>query len=543
MKVALAQINPIVGDLDGNRRKILAGIERAEKAGADLVVFPELAVTGYPPKDLLDRSSFVDANLESLNEVAGRVRDTAAVVGFVDRDRAGRLPSLCNAAALLHRGKVLSIHHKSLLPTYDVFDEVRYFSPALKVSPAAFGKMRLGVSVCEDAWNDQSFWSTRRYTADPIAELVSAGAEALINISASPYVFGKRDLRTRMLSELAEKHRRFLVYVNQVGGNDELVFDGNSTVFAPDGSVVAALKGFAEDFAVVDLDAAPAPIALPPEDISSMYDALVLGTRDYILKTGFSKAVIGLSGGIDSALTACIAADALGREFVRGLNMPSRYSSHHSIEDAEALAKALGIRFDVVSIEGVFGAYLAALAPVFEGRAPDIAEENVQARIRGALLMAISNKFGNLVMATGNKSELSTGYCTLYGDMCGSLAPIGDVPKMKVYELARYVNRRGEIIPERTFTKPPSAELKPDQTDQDTLPPYPVLDDILKAYVEESRDTPEIVALGFDEATVRKVIRMVQHSEYKRKQAAPVIKVTTKAFGIGRRMPIVQRWQ
>ncbi len=558
MKVALAQIDPIVGDIEGNGRKIVEQVRLAQAAGADLAVFPELSITGYPPRDLLDHARFIDANLEALERIADEVEDTYAVVGFVDRDKSGRLPGLLNAAALLHHGRVVSIHHKSLLPTYDVFDEVRYFSTAEEVhvvnltsqqTPAqqeegAAKRLRgvVGISICEDAWNDPAFWRARRYAIDPISALAKKGAEFFVNLSASPYEFGKRDLRTRMLSELAKKHRRFFVYVNQAGGNDELVFDGNSMVFAPDGRVIARAREFHEDFVVVDLDANASTVHVPPEDIGSLHDALVCGLGDYLHKNGFTQAALGLSGGIDSAVVACLAAEALGPGNVRAVSMPSPYSSLHSLDDARTLAKNLGIRYDVARIDGAFAAMLDTLKPLFKGAEPGIAEENVQARVRGMLLMALSNKFGEIVLATGNKSELSTGYCTLYGDMCGGIAPIGDVPKMKVYALGRHNNRKREIIPENTFAKPPSAELKPNQTDQDTLPPYNVLDDILQAYIEEMKSPEEIVKAGFDEATVRKVVHMIWRSEYKRKQAAPVIKVTTKAFGIGRRMPIAQRW-
>jgi len=555
MKVALAQTNPTIGEFDGNRRKVIDLLKRAEKTGADLVVFPELTLIGYPPRDLLLRPDFVEANLHALDEMVGEVGETAAVVGFVARDESARAPALLNAAALVQHGKILSVHHKSLLPTYDVFDEVRYFSPAAGVAPGELqgstaptrrGRgtpVKVGITICEDAWNDESFWSTRRYTADPVAAVVEAGAEVLVNIAASPYTFGKRNLRTRMLSELAKKHGKFLVFVNQVGGNDELVFDGNSGVFAPDGRTIARAAAFEEDFVTVELSEAAETVETPAEDVADLHGALVLGLRDYLTKNGFKKAVVGVSGGIDSAVVASLAAEALGAANVRGVSMPSPYSSEHSVNDARALAADLGIRFDVVPINDIFEKVIAGVKPLFADAPPDTAEENVQARIRGALLMALSNKFGEMVLATGNKSELAVGYCTLYGDMCGGLAVLGDVPKMKVYELARFINRARPVIPEGTFTKPPSAELKPDQTDQDTLPPYDVLDGILQAYVEEAKDAAAIVKLGFDEATVRRVIRMVHSSEHKRRQAAPVIKVTSKAFGTGRRMPIAQGWQ
>jgi len=543
MKIALAQTNPLIGDLEGNKAKLLDALEAAEVDGVDLVVFPELPIIGYPPRDLLDHESFIDANLDALHAVVREVRETAAVVGYVARDTSGRLPGLINAAALVHRGRIVSVHHKMLLPAYDVFDEQRYFSSAEAVAPVEFGDTRLGISICEDAWNDESFWSRRRYTVDPIAELVRGGAEVLVNVSASPYVFGKRGLRIRMLSELARKHGKFLIFVNQVGGNGELVFDGNSGVFAPDGRLIARAAAFAEDFVTVDLDARAPTVDVPAEDVGDLHAALVLGLRDYVMKSGFSSAIVGLSGGIDSAVTACVAVDALGAANVRGLGMPSPYSSQHSIDDARALAAALGIRFDLVRIDDMVAGVGRGLETLFAGTEPDVAEENIQARLRGLILMAMSNKFGNLVLATGNKSELSVGYCTLYGDMCGSLAVIGDVPKTKVYALARFINREREIIPRNTLTKPPSAELKPDQTDQDTLPPYDVLDAILTAYVEEMKDADTIVALGHDVETVARVIRMVRRSEFKRKQAAPVIKVTSKAFGMGRRIPIVQGWR
>lgn len=556
MKVALAQTNPVVGDLGGNRRKALEHLKRAESEHADLVVFPELTFIGYPPRDLLHQAGFIDANLKALDEFAREVGKTAAVVGFVDRCEPGRADELLNAAALIHQGKILSVHHKSLLPTYDVFDEVRYFSPAEKVFCGELPPMRdtggqatsgtvvrIGISVCEDAWNDESFWSTRRYARDPIAELAADGADFLVNLSASPYVFGKCGLRMRMLSELARKHGKFLVFVNQAGGNDELVFDGNSAVFAPDGRIIAHAAAFEEDFITVELSGDAEAVEAPAEDIGSLHAALVLGLRDYVTKSGFEKAVVGLSGGIDSAVTMCIAAEALGAKNVRGLSMPGPYSSEHSIDDARTLAKNLGTRLDTARIDDVFRSTNATLKDVFAAAEPDVTEENIQARIRGLLLTAVSNKFGELVLATGNKSELSVGYCTLYGDMCGGLAPIGDVPKTKVYELARFINREREVIPENTLTKPPSAELKPDQTDQDTLPAYDVLDGVLRAYVEDGKNAAEIAALGFNEEVVGRVIRMVARSEFKRKQAAPVIKVTSKAFGAGRRMPIVQGWE
>ena len=543
MKVALAQTNPTVGDLEGNRRKALEYLKRAETERAELVVFPELTFLGYPPKDLLQRDGFVEANLKVLEGFVRKVGKTAAVVGFVDREPSGRIPGLLNAAALVHRGRILSVHHKSLLPTYDVFDEVRYFSPAGRISAAHLGDRKIGITICEDVWNDESFWSTRRYTTNPVTELVKRDVEFIVNISASPYVFGKRDLRRQMLAKLALTYRKPLVFVNQVGGNDELVFDGSSAAFSSEGRIVAHAAAFEEDFMTIDLAARNETLEVQGEDISSLEAALVLGLRDYVAKSGFEKAVVGLSGGVDSAVTACIAARALGAKNVRGVSMPGPYSSEHSMDDARELAENLNMRLDTVRIDQVFDQFQAGLEDVFAKTKPDITEENIQARIRGTVLMAISNKFNELVLATGNKSELAVGYCTLYGDMCGALAVLGDVPKMRVYEIARFINREREIIPESTLTKPPSAELKPDQTDQDTLPPYNVLDEILHAYLEEGKDASDIIEQGYPEQTVRWVIRRVNRYEYKRRQAPPVIKVTSKAFGTGRRMPIVQRWQ
>ena len=543
MKVALAQTNPVVGDLEGNLEKALGFLKRAEEARADFVVFPELTFIGYPPKDLLQRAGFIEGNLSTLDAFAREVGKTAAVVGFVDRDTSGRTPPLLNAAALIHRGRVLSVHHKSLLPTYDVFDEVRYFSPADRVTAAHLGNERLGITICEDVWNDESFWSTRKYTTNPVAELARRDVEFFVNISASPYVFGKRDLRMNMLSKLALAHRKPLVFVNQVGANDELVFDGSSAVFSAQGRLIARAAAFEEELVTVELGARNETVESAAEDIGDLHAALVVGLRDYVTKSGFTKAVVGLSGGIDSAVTACIAAAALGRGNVRAVSLPGPYSSEHSVADAQALAGHLAIRLETVRINDVFETIEEGLRHVFVKGGTDVTEENIQARIRGTVLMALSNKFGELLLATGNKSELAVGYCTLYGDMCGGLAPLGDVPKTKVYEIARFINRDREIIPESTLTKPPSAELKPDQTDQDTLPPYDVLDEVLQAYIEDGKDAAAIVAMGVPEETVRWVIGRVNRYEYKRRQAPPVIKVTAKAFGTGRRMPIVQRWQ
>jgi NAD+ synthetase len=434
---------------------------------------------------------------------------------------------------------------KSLLPTYDVFDEDRYFEPARDVQPMAFRDWRIGASVCEDVWNDPAFWPKRLYHRDPVAELDAHGVDVMINISASPFELQKADLRRRMIRQEAINHRCYFFYVNQVGGNDELVFDGHSLGIDPDGHDVVRLRDFEEDFAVYDVPRRGQPASGAPvlRDVSqspeeTAYRALVLGLRDYVRKCGFSSVVLGLSGGIDSALTACLAVDALGRDNVLTVALPARYSSQHSLDDAAALARALGVDHRVIPIDDVFQGYLNALAPTLAGTAEDVTEQNLQARVRGGVLMALSNKFGHLLLTTGNKSELAVGYCTLYGDMCGGLAAISDVPKTLVYRLARYVNRDREIIPESTLTKPPSAELRPDQTDQDTLPPYDVLDQIVEAYVGRSQDAAAIAALGIDPAVVADVIRRIDGSEYKRRQAAPGIKISTKAFGVGRRYPI-----
>jgi len=546
MRIALAQLNFTVGAFDANFLRMSAAVDRARAAGADLVVFSELATTGYPPRDLLTQPHFVDANLALLDRLAALSAGGPAILaGFVDRNAATAGKPLHNAVALCVDGRVAERRQKLLLPTYDVFDEDRYFEPGTTVAPMRLGAWRLGVSICEDVWNDPEFWPTRRYHRDPVAELAEAGVDVMINVSASPFELQKADLRRRMIRQEAVKHRTPFLYLNQVGGNDELVFDGHSIGIGADGTEIARLADFDEDFAVVDLGAAPGAAVTPAalqrvsaSDEETAYRALVLGLGDYVRKCGFTSVVIGLSGGIDSALTACLAVDALGASAVHTVAMPARYSSHHSVEDAAALAEALGVDHHVVPIDSVFQGYLDMLAPSFAGRDEDVTEQNIQARVRGAVLMALSNKFGHLLLTTGNKSELAVGYCTLYGDMCGGLAVLSDVPKTLVYRLARHVNRERIIIPERTITKPPSAELRPDQTDQDTLPPYDVLDRIVEAYVERHQSPEAIVAEGLDPAVVRRVIRMIDGSEYKRRQAAPGIKLSSKAFGVGRRFPI-----
>lgn len=545
MKLALAQINTVVGDLSGNEAKILAAYQRGAAAGADLVIAPELAITGYPPRDLLLRPSFIRRNLEALDRLAAATGHAGLVLGFVGRS--GRRPGreLANSVALLRSGKIHSVRNKTLLPTYDVFDEDRYFEPATDNGVVELNGRRYGLTICEDVWNDQDFWRERRYPRNPAAELAAAGAELIINVSASPWHLGKDGTRRRMLESLVRKTGVPMAYCNLVGGNDELIFDGGSLIFNAKGEVVCAGRRFEEDFMVQDLEAVSSIEARLPEEEEEeeeIHRALVLGTRDYLTKCGFKTALLGLSGGIDSAVTACLAVAALGAENVRGVALPSPYSSKGSLDDAEALARNLGIQYDVIPIGSAFESVKFQLKPQFAGRAEDVTEENIQARLRGVMLMALSNKFGSLLLTTGNKSELAVGYCTLYGDMCGGLALISDVPKTMVYRLARWINRKQEIIPAASITKPPSAELRPNQTDQDSLPPYEVLDAILERYVVDTQSVEEIVGSGYDRAVVNKVVRLIDASEYKRRQAAPGLKVTSKAFGVGRRIPIAQKY-
>jgi NAD+ synthase (glutamine-hydrolysing) len=542
VKIALGQINPTVGDFAGNLRLIDEAALRAQQAGADLLVLPELALCGYPPRDLLEREAFLAASNHALSSLAERTHGVAVLVGFPEvlpEAKAGR--RLANAAALIDNGKVAAIRRKSLLPFYDVFDEWRYFEPADAVVPVPFRGRRLGISICEDIWNDGDFWPQPLYREDPIAKLVAAGADLLINIAASPYTIEKRRLRPRMLAAVARHWQRPLVFVNQVGGQDDLVFDGASLALDARGETIGRAAEHAPDLIVVDIDAGQGEVRpLPDSDARSALGALVLGTADYARRCGFAGALVGLSGGIDSAVVACLASRALGPEQVLGVAMPSRYSSEHSRRDAAELAHNLGIAFREIAIEPVFAAYLAALAPAFAGRAPDVTEENLQARIRGALLMALSNKFGKLLLSTGNKSEIATGYCTLYGDTNGGLAVISDVPKTLVYQIAREINRDRPVIPESTLAKPPSAELRPGQVDQDSLPPYDLLDAILHGYVEEGLSARALCDRGFAQPVVEQVLRLVHMSEYKRRQLPPGLKISGKAFGTGRRYPVAQ---
>lgn len=547
MKVALAQINPTVGDIAGNSARVLEAVDRAKDAGASLVVLPELAVFGYPPKDLLLRRDLVRANVRAIERIAQRCRGLTAVVGFIEPDPTGAGTGYFNAAAACADGRVLTRYHKMLLPTYDVFDESRYFNPGSTTAafalPGGYAAVRVGITICEDLWNDRQFEGRRVYNIDPVERTVSGGAGLLVNLSASPYRAGVQAGREALFSRQMREHGAALVYVNQVGGNDDLIFDGASLAIDAEGRVLARAKAFEEDFLVVDFDRPRENRVEPPADlITEVRCALVLGVRDYLRKCGFDSVVIGLSGGVDSAVTAALAVDAVGAGRVHGIAMPSRYSSAHSVEDARQLAGNLGIQCSVISIESAHRAMEEAVEPFFSvyASASTVAEENLQARIRGNVLMALSNKSGALLLTTGNKSELAVGYCTLYGDMCGGLAVLNDVPKTMVYELARHINAAAgrDLIPQRTIDKPPSAELRPNQCDQDTLPPYDVLDEILERYVEREMPPAEIAAEGFDATTVDRIVRMVDRSEYKRKQAPIGLKVTSRAFGTGRRMPI-----
>ena len=543
MRIVLGQINTTVGDFPGNSAKIIEYAQRARSTGADLILFPELSICGYPPRDLVERPWFVERNRDSAELIARETQGIAVICGLVTPAKSSTGKSVLNSAALLRDGKIAFIQSKRLLPTYDVFDEMRNFAPADHQQLIALDGNPLALTICEDAWNDKHFWDRRLYGVDPVEELIGAGGKILLNISASPFYLHKRELRRDMLAAIAKHHCVPVVFVNQVGGNDSLVFDGSSMVLGPDGRVIAQAKSFEEDFLCVDTETLTGDMHPQVEgEEASAYAALVLGTRDYVRKCGFQRVVLGLSGGIDSALTACVAVDALGRENVIGIGMPGPYSSQGSIDDSAALAKNLGIPFEVIPIGGIFDSYLQSLQPVFAGRKADVTEENVQARIRGSLMMGISNKFGALLLTTGNKSEIGVGYCTLYGDMCGGLAVISDVPKTLVYRLAKYVNSRAPVIPESTIEKPPSAELRPDQKDSDSLPPYEVLDTILEAYVEDTESAETIAAKhGYDLQLVRNVTRMVDKSEYKRQQAAPGIKISEKAFGFGRRYPIAAK--
>jgi NAD+ synthase (glutamine-hydrolysing) len=543
VKIALGQINPTVGDFSGNRNKIVEFSRRAQSAGAGLILFPELSVCGYPPRDLVERPSFVARNRDSVEQIAAETSGIAVICGLVTPAESATGKAVMNSAALLQDGRVAFVQSKMLLPTYDVFDEMRNFAPAKSQDLFSFCGNQMALTICEDAWNDKLFWPKRLYTVDPIESLIRAGGNFVLNISSSPFWIGKRELRRDMLATIARHHKVPVALVNQVGGNDSLVFDGSSLVLNPQGEVIAQGRSFEEDLIYFDSKTLIGELHAQIEgEEASVYSALVLGTRDYIRKCGFQTAIVGLSGGIDSALTAVIAADAVGAENVTGVGMPGPYSSAGSIDDARSLAKNLGIRFELLSIDAVVQAYRQTLQEVFAGRKEDVTEENIQSRARGTLLMALSNKFGAIVLSTGNKSELGVGYCTLYGDMVGGLAVISDVPKTLVYRLSHYVNSRSQVIPLATLEKPPSAELRSDQKDSDSLPPYEILDVVLEDYVEDAHSAERIAAdHNFDIGVVRRVIRMVDRAEYKRQQAAPGIKISPKAFGYGRRFPIAAK--
>jgi NAD+ synthase (glutamine-hydrolysing) len=547
MIIGVLQLNSAVGDFAGNRKKLLAGYAKAAALGAEFVLAPELFLCGYPPRDLLLRDDFIEANLAALGEAAEKTGEIPLCVGFVDRnpERPGR--ALRNAAAVLQNGEIVWRTNKSLLPTYDVFDEDRYFEPAKTIAPFDFNGRKLGITICEDIWNDQDFWPERLYHRDPVKELIAQDAEAIFNISASPWHDGKERRRLEMLQRVAHDERVPLVYANAVGANDELIFDGYSVALDTRGEVIRMGKGFAEEIFIADLEESGKPKAegrseFPPRE-QQLFNALSLGIRDYVHKCGFKYVIVGLSGGIDSALVAALAADALGPDKVLGVSMPARYSSKGSLTDAEALAKNLGIRYETLPIETVFKSVERQLTKVFAGTKPNEAEENIQSRLRGVTLMALSNKFGALVLTTGNKSEMAVGYCTLYGDMCGALAVIADVFKTDVYKIACWANREEIVIPENTIAKAPSAELRPGQKDQDSLPPYEVLDAILDLYVVRHLSKEEIIARGFEAGVVHDVINKINFSEYKRRQAAPGLKVSPRAFGMGRRIPIAQRFR
>lgn len=556
MKIAIAQINPTVGDLSGNAERILAVAKQAKKQGASLLLTPELSLCGYPPRDLLMRPSFIEHMKQQVEKIAADLPPgLTALVGIAEANVAaaskGEKP-IFNSMALLRAGKIQDVFHKRLLPTYDVFDEDRYFESGIQANSFILeqdGKtVTVGVTICEDLWNNESFWGKRAYPIDPTQELVAKGVDLVVNLSASPFISGKQSLRERMIAHAAKQNNCPIVYVNQVGGNDDLIFDGQSLAFNRNGELVSRADAFEADLQIVDFDTAKQDLTLgkvkpmPEAADAEIWAALVLGVKDYARKCGFTKAVIGLSGGVDSAIVSAIAAEALGPKNVLGILMPSPYSSGHSVSDAEALAKNIGIQTKTLAIAPLMSGYDTVLEETFEGTQEGVAEENLQSRIRGNLLMAISNKFGHLLLSTGNKSEMAVGYCTLYGDMNGGLAVIADVPKTRVYSICRWLNRNGEVIPNHIITKPPSAELKPDQVDQDSLPDYDTLDDILERLVQKQQSADDIVAAGHQAPVVEKVIRLVTRAEFKRRQAPPVLKVTDRAFGMGWRMPIASRW-
>ena len=545
MRIGLLQLNATIGDYEGNRLRLEVAYREAADRGAELVLAPELFLCGYPPRDLLLRDDFISRGLDCLDKLAGAIDGPPLIVGYAERSGAQPGRELVNAAAVIHQGKIVGKVMKTLLPTYDVFDEDRYFEPAAKAAPIDLLGLKIGVTICEDIWNDEDFWPQRRYRRDPVHELIGAGAKLIVNLSASPWERGKEGRRLTMLQRVASDERVPLVQVNMVGGNDELIFDGHSVALNARGELLALGAGFQEEIMVVDLEA-PAPsgqIQIPQNQEEQLFRALVLGVKDYVNKCKFKSVILGLSGGIDSALVAVIAKEALGPENVWGVSLPSRHSSPHSLDDAAHLAAQLGIRYEALPIAGPVLQVENVLHHAFAGRENDLTEENIQSRMRGLLLMALSNKFGALVLTTGNKSELAVGYCTLYGDMCGALAVIADVLKTEIYALANWINRKEEVIPWNTIRKPPSAELRPDQTDQDSLPPYDILDRILRHYVVAEADSRALLAEGIAPEVIRDVLNKITFSEYKRRQAAPGLKVSPRAFGMGRRVPIAQAFR
>lgn len=547
MKIAIAQVNPTIADIEGNCKKICNYIGNAITLGADLVVFPEMAIIGYPPMDLLKHKKLIEDNIQALHTIASYSKEIAVICGYVEFN-ADNPSMLYNAAAFMSDGKIQSKHFKTLLPTYDVFDELRYFSPSLGQEPVFFKGNKIGITICEDIWNDMSFsddvfMEFRRYSVDPIKNLMKKGTNIIINISASPYVKGKNSIKWGRIQNIAKRYQVPIIYVNQVGGNDSLVFDGNSFVLDTKGNFIAKANSFEEDIVVFDTEENYQQIVCEEDFLEDVKRALILGIRDYVDKSGFSKVVLGLSGGIDSALTACLAVSALGKDNVLCITMPSKFSSQGSIEDSITLAKNLGVRIYTIPIKNLYEVYLQELTPFFNHMPFDSTEENIQARIRGNILMAFSNKYGYLLLTTGNKSELSMGYCTLYGDMAGGLAVLSDVPKTMVYALSYYINREKEIIPKAILEKAPSAELRENQKDQDSLPPYEILDQIIERYVDLKMSAEQIIAHGFNPEIVYSVLGTIDRNEYKRKQAPIGLKVTTKAFGVERRIPIVQRFK
>lgn len=543
MKIYLGQLNPTVGALEANAELIRRAYGDGVRAGAEVVMVPELAVTGYPPRDLLDRSAFIDANLAIRDSLAAMTGETVLIFGCATRNTEPHGKRLRNTAVIAQHGRVILEQHKTLLPTYDVFDELRYFEPAAAVHPVTLFERSVGVLICEDFWFEEEIGGSRLYRNNPVDQLASKGCQILLNISASPFSVGKRRTRYELFSEIARRYKMPLVYCNQVGGNDELLFDGSSIVIDASGRTIHCAKPFESDGTLVSLAGSPCDSVLMLTEDEEIGRGLILGLRDYISKCGFSDVVIGLSGGIDSAVTAAIAVEALGAEHVTGIAMPSRFSSQGSVDDARLLAENLGIAFHLVPIDSIYGAYETAFDQLFGMHPFDVTNENVQARIRGNILMAWSNRTGAMVVSTGNKSEMAVGYCTLYGDMAGGLSLLGDLYKTTVYRVATWLNRNDVVIPRSTIAKPPSAELRPNQTDQDSLPPYDILDGILRLYIEEWKEVDEIAAAGYDCELVRRILRMVDTNEFKRRQAAPTIKVSTTAFGSGRQMPIAQRWR